>query len=920
MYGELTLLAQPLDEWQKNEVKLNFFLLAGAVAQITSDYLIRGRYNFSKLLKRFKWLRWPASWIHKFNWLAVSLREIFLDRSTAQWLQAWQRLTVDAANFLKETNNTRQDVKQIERSLFNLSRRSLPRELRRRRLKLPSAFCSMDLTHYDYYALADKFAQSFSDRKEPLLVLGLRSAGSYLGPLVGSRLVTLGFENIAELTIRPKANALSRYEIKRLEKSAAERRRTLVIDDIPTSGGTLQSAVELLVKYGIEPERIVLCIPQQPEYELREKLRKERFLPDIARVELEVNEWWKMRWLHSQEAIMVVEQLANMQGWLGEVVSQTKDIDAYKGELDFYKRYGARLKKLFMLKGEDLSNSVYARLILAKSIGWGWFAYHAWLVAKEMGEEIPRVFGISKGIIFIEWIKEEAAHTDPIVQNGGFVNWIAEYISRRANSFPLPRNFLLEISDRDNNSWDYLAESLGRAYGKAVAKLAVPALRRRLIEQFREAPAAFIDAKLSQDKWIRCNGRLVKVDFEGHGIDNADLFMIDPAFDLAGIVFEFSLSPDNERVLLDRYAERTGDARISKRITTFKQLYGLRELYKTGERLSNPPSWFDPVKGNARFINARQFLVNSLLQYYSQFLPLPVKKAKRKILFMMDVDGVLDEYMYEYPATTLSGLQAIALLHYHDIPIALNTDRSLEDVKNYSKFLHLRGGVAEHGMVLWNAAKGAEKVLIDMETGEQLEEMRTVLGGDKSIFFSEGYAASLHCYCYKGGANRRGLDSERVYSIIEKEGFDRLQVIYRQSETMFVANNLDKGTGLSELKEFIEMPEVVVHAIGDSLGDLPMLRASEYAYIVANSSRELKDQTLRNKWRTLKHGSQRGLLEATYLVIGLSTGNTPPKIEFISRSMLDSDLLLRSARIADCSKIIRLLGLMNRDLLKLFQI
>jgi hypothetical protein len=36
--------------------------------------------------------------------------------------------------------------------------------------------------------------------------------------------------------------------------------------------------------------------------------------------------------------------------------------------------------------------------------------------------------------------------------------------------------------------------------------------------------------------------------------------------------------------------------------------------------------------------------------------------------------------------------------------------------------------------------------------------------------------------------------------------------------------------------------------------------------------------------------------------------------------MLDSDLLLRSARIADCSKIIRLLGLMNRDLLKLFQI
>ena len=910
MGGELKLLEQPLSEWQQAEVRLNVFLLAAAVDQITCDYLARGYYEFVKLSERFPQLRWPVWCLHALNRAGVVSRELLFDRSVADWQVRWRELLKESASLLLEGRGTPVALQSVAEHVALLGRQPLPAELKASRLKLPSAFRSMDLTHHDYHALADGFAQLFPDRNEPLLVLGLRSTGNYLAPLVETRLVALGFTDVTGLTIRPKAHALTMREVLALRRAARERCRILVVDDLPTTGKTLRVTCDLLVRHGVSRDRIVLLIPQQPEHGLREKLEQKNYPPQVARVELKVEEWRKVRWLDSEPARRTVERFAAACGYDGQLANPIKDVEAYDPKLDFRTRYGLHLKKLFDLETTESTRTSSRHLILAKSIGWGWFAYHAWLVAEKLEGRIPCLLGMCEGILFTEWISGPSVTASSMVRGEALASSLANYVAQRVREFPLPGRLATELSDRENTSWDYLAGSLGRAYGRAVAKLIRPAMRRRLISQLGKGPCTLIDAKVLLDKWAMRDGHLVKLDFEGHGIDNADLFMVDPAFDLAGAIFEFCLSPEEEEILLARYAEAAGDTSVGERMPSFKQLYALRQLYKMGEQLADSPRGFDRAAGHARFEKAKRFLVNSLLRHYGQFLPVPKKLADGPALFVLDVDGVLDEYIYEYPATTLSGLEALALLHRHNIPVALNTERSLEDVQSYSKFYHLRGGAAEHGTVLWDAWRGREEILMDVEAREQLECMRAVLSADSSVFFSTGYRTSLHCYTYGGDIARRGLDADRVRALMEREGLNRLRAVFRPTETTVVARSLDKGNGLEALKEFLGIPHAVVHAIGNASEDLPMLTRAAYSYAVANSTEFLRASLPGTGCKILTYSSQRGLLEAARLAVAYTTGRAPGKGVLIPRSAVERDPLLRSARIADSPKLKRLVDLL----------
>src|SRR4051794_9386480 len=80
---------------------------------------------------------------------------------------------------------------------------ALPAAVRRRVLRLPGSFESFDQHPEDWRALARAFAARGEDRAQGLTVVGLRTSGTYLAPLVGVALREEGFATVRVCTVRP---------------------------------------------------------------------------------------------------------------------------------------------------------------------------------------------------------------------------------------------------------------------------------------------------------------------------------------------------------------------------------------------------------------------------------------------------------------------------------------------------------------------------------------------------------------------------------------------------------------------------------------------------------------------------------------------------------------------------------------------
>jgi hypothetical protein len=74
-----------------------------------------------------------------------------------------------------------------------------------------------------------------------------------------------------------------------------------------------------------------------------------------------------------------------------------------------------------------------------------------------------------------------------------------------------------------------------------------------------------------------------------------------------------------------------------------------------------------------------------------------------------------------------------------------------------------------------------------------------------------------------------------------------------------VAKDVDKGTGLSILRDWVLRPDTETVAVGDSAGDLPMFRAATHSFAPANIDCVREARLL--CCQIVRHPYQRGLLE-----------------------------------------------------------
>lgn len=70
---------------------------------------------------------------------------------------------------------------------------------------------------------------------------------------------------------------------------------------------------------------------------------------------------------------------------------------------------------------------------------------------------------------------------------------------------------------------------------------------------------------------------------------------------------------------------------------------------------------------------------------------------------------------------------ALRVLRAHEVAVVLNTDRSVEDGRDYCHAYGLAGGVAQFGSVFVDAVAGRDLALLDAEGGAELVRCREAI-------------------------------------------------------------------------------------------------------------------------------------------------------------------------------------------------
>jgi hydroxymethylpyrimidine pyrophosphatase-like HAD family hydrolase len=300
-------------------------------------------------------------------------------------------------------------------------------------------------------------------------------------------------------------------------------------------------------------------------------------------------------------------------------------------------------------------------------------------------------------------------------------------------------------------------------------------------------------------------------------------------------------------------------------------------------------------------------------------------------LVLLDIDGVIDRRIFGYPCTTVAGIEALALLWKHGCSVALNTARSVYEVKDYCQAYGLAGGVAENGAYLWDAVAGHGLLLIDQKTLAQLDELRRALRQLPGVFLDERHRYSIRAYLIEkkpqsllsrlrrfsvGQGVPIPLPTLVVHDLITTLRLDRLCFRQTTIDTAVTAKDVDKGTGLIALRDRVLGPDAETIAIGDTEADLPMFRSATRSFAPAQIRCKREARLL--GCTISRYSYQRGLLDSVCALVDRKTDEHDGRIEQADQS--DGErLFLDLLRAADRLQVRALVGaLFNRATFRIF--
>ena len=127
----------------------------------------------------------------------------------------------------------------------------------------------------------------FPERTQSILVVGLRTSGSYFAPLLRAFFEAEGYESVALLTIEPN-RGVGRREMRELERFAERGYSALIVDDPPYTNRTVFAALDIVHRAGFAPSKLKFLVPTHPA-----KRTWFKTLPEDSVITLQPEQWHK---------------------------------------------------------------------------------------------------------------------------------------------------------------------------------------------------------------------------------------------------------------------------------------------------------------------------------------------------------------------------------------------------------------------------------------------------------------------------------------------------------------------------------------------------------------------------------------------------------------------------------------------------
>ena len=821
------------DGWQYSEVLTNIFLLSCAITDTVDDYLLGPKFDFSKLANVLAIAAPGVRIIHKLLEGRSNMRALLLG-ALRRWRSDWANAVTDFCQHAIIAGSNRDSTLEQRDRLTRLLPAQFLKNPAQLRTKVPAFFRSRDFAVPDCLELARKVVAEVPNSDRPAIVVGLRTAGSFLAPLVCAYLRSRGIK-ASWIAIRP-AKGLAPWEKRELELASKDSARALIADESVHSGQTLAKSITLLCNAGFKEGDIVVLNPVEPALPDWRKSRLFQSLSKVNVVTLEPPERYKYRFLESRGDVQrLLSEYFSARGYSEvRVVSSPTTEELNSNWRDHPpERVDHRLKRIYEVHLKDAAGSSEIRYVLAKSVGWGWLGYHAFISGQRLAKWTPPVIGMRDGVLFLQWFPTETKFTVGSDREE-MIDSLASYVATRTKTLCLKENPVLDlVNENRHKGVELLANYLVRAYGsRLVAATKRPQLRRMLAAH-NQYVSVMTDSKMGIEEWILTAGRTAKVDFEHHCFGKNELCITDPAFDLASAILYFELSDAESQRLISRYVEESGDKNVEQRLFFNKLLAGIRAQSLADHDLHHPRLFAQRSAANRHYISGWNFLVGESVRECGRLCVHPDRVHWHTPLVVADIDGVLDRMVFGFPCTTAAGIKAISLLHLHGFCIALNTARTVQEVKHYCRAYGFAGGVAEYGAILWDATSDRERMLVDPETLEQLRAVRSAFCKIPGCFLNDDYQYSLRVFTYQDGRTAP-VPQLLAQDLLASLHADRLSVHQTGLDTAITAKHIDKGSGLRALLDFVGTPKADVVAIGDSEPDLAMFRVANRSFAPGN--------------------------------------------------------------------------------------
>ncbi|QRP47878.1 HAD hydrolase family protein [Amycolatopsis sp. FDAARGOS 1241] len=818
LLSDLTEIAHRLIDRVAAQDVLDTYLLAAAAVQIVEDHLQRDTYALSRAAAYLRDQDTAAIVADLLRGFAAAGEMVRTSRAGERRAVRWRDAAAtlrDAAALQVVTDAPQAALEEWTTAAVRLraSLTSLDRGLAGALLRLPSCFRSFDQEPADMVALATRLRPRCPDRGRPIVVLGVRTSGSYLAPLVAAALRDVGYGEVHAESVRPGYRL--RPPVRALLRSAARRGgRIAVVDDPPETGQSVADVASTVRRAGVPESAVTLLLPLFGD-------APPATLAGYDSVTLPYREWA----IHERlETEAVVRSLSALLDQPVRSVSRVPHIGVSRG-----REHARAVFDVGLPDGES-------RRIVAAGAGLGFFGRHALAVAHAVSQYLPRTYGFVDGIVFRDWLPSEQKLANADTADA---QQLAGYVRDRAAAMPAGADHAAGLAGRQP-VWEAASRVLQRNYGRAGVVLR-PVLLDPLIRRLcKVAEPSVVDGATGLDHWFRGAAGLYKVDADVRDFANTDLACYDPAYDLAGI------DPGSASPAFAESLRREMPCDPERFL-----LYELVHLWDR-ERQGHPAH-----RAGARAVQ----------RYLREVLLTGVHAAPGGAVCALDVDGVLESEALGFPMATPTAALTLRALLAHGFRPVLVTGRCLDEVRERCRSYGLAGGVAEYGSVVFH--DGTAHDLVPADAAKALDRVRAALTTRTDVVVDADYQRIVRAYRRGSDGVRRALPARVTKSLLAQVGdaASHLRVIVGDGQTDFVATAVGKGTGLALLAASLGV-DAVSWAVGDTAADLPMLEAATVAYAPGNADERVRSSTV----QVLRRHYAAGVEQAAKLLIGHRPG------------------------------------------------